>query len=65
MSLESAAAWLESLPLATAVLESAWLFPTLETVHVMAIALVVGSIATVDLRLLGVARRDEPVWAVG
>ena len=64
MTLESAAEWLESLPLSTAILESAWLFPTLETVHVMAIALVVGSIATVDLRLLGVARGDEPAWTV-
>jgi hypothetical protein len=64
MTLQSAAAWLEALPLPAAILESGWLFPTLETVHVMALALVVGSIATVDLRLLGLARRDEAVWAV-
>ena len=64
MTLQSAAAWLEGLPLSVAILESGWLFPTLETVHVLAIALVIGSIATVDLRLLGLARRDQPAWLV-
>jgi hypothetical protein len=40
--------------------ESDWLFPTIETVHVFALVLVVGSIITVDLRLLGLANRDRP-----
>jgi hypothetical protein len=39
--------------------ESVWLFPTIETVHVFALALVVGSIAMVDLRLLGLAFADR------
>lgn len=64
MTLEDAAAWLETLALPTAIRESAWLYPIFETLHVAAIALVVGSIATVDLRLLGIARRDQPVWRV-
>lgn len=44
--------------------ESAWAFPALETVHVLAIALVVGTIAQVDLRLLGLVQRQRPVRAV-
>jgi hypothetical protein len=44
---------LESTSFALAVAESQWLFPTLETIHVLALAVVVGSIAMVDLRLLG------------
>jgi hypothetical protein len=35
--------------------ESAWAFPIAESVHVVAISLVVGFIAIVDLRLLGLA----------
>lgn len=39
-------------------------FPIVETLHVLAIALVVGSIAVVDLRLLGIASRDRPYGEV-
>ena len=40
---------------ATFIKESTWAFPMIESIHVIAIALVVGTIATVDLRLLGLA----------
>jgi len=40
---------------ATFIKESTWAFPMTESIHVIAIALVVGTIATVDLRLLGLA----------
>jgi len=46
--------WLEGLPLAEHI-GFTWWFPLLESVHVVAIGLVVGSILMVDLRLLGVA----------
>ncbi len=64
MTLASAAAWLENLAVPTAIREAGLWFPGIETVHVLALSLVVGSIATVDLRLLGLARREEPVWQV-
>jgi uncharacterized integral membrane protein len=38
-----------------------WLFPNIETCHVIALALVFGSILMVDLRLLGIASRDSAV----
>jgi len=38
-----------------------WLFPIVETLHVMALTIVFGSIAMVDLRLLGIASRDSSV----
>lgn len=41
--------------IATAIRESATLFPWLESLHVLMIAVVVGTIAIVDLRLIGVA----------
>lgn len=41
--------------------ENDLLFPFIESVHVLAVCLVVGSIAVVDLRLLGFASVDRPV----
>ncbi len=46
--------WLQALPLSEYIGFTAW-FPFLESIHVLAIGLVVGSILMVDLRLLGVA----------
>lgn len=53
--------WLENTAMGLALTESEWLFPTIETIHVLALALVFGSIAMLDLRLLGVANRDRGV----
>ncbi len=53
--------WLETTSPAIAISESSWLFPGIESVHVLAITMVVGSIAMVDLRLLDVNLRDRPV----
>jgi hypothetical protein len=53
--------WLESTPPAIAISESSWLFPGIESVHVLAIALVVGSITMVDLRLLDLNLRERSV----
>jgi hypothetical protein len=38
-----------------------WVFPIVETLHVMAFTIVVGSIAMVDLRLLGITSRNSTV----
>jgi hypothetical protein len=45
--------WLEHTPLAASIAESDWAFSAIETVHVIALALVVGTVCVVDLRLLG------------
>lgn len=48
-------------PVGTAIRENGTLFPWVESVHVLAITLVVGSISIVDLRLLGVASKGRAV----
>jgi hypothetical protein len=53
--------WVEATPLAVAIGESSYYFPWLETIHVAALGLVLGTIAIVDLRLLGLASRIRPV----
>ena len=47
--------------LATIVREGDWWFPLAESLHVMSIATVFGSILMMDLRLLGLASRDSAV----
>lgn len=53
--------WLGATSLAGTVRENEMLFPWTESIHVLALAVVVGSIAIVDLRLLGLASRNRPV----
>ena len=60
MALEQALTRLQDLSFPTQIRESDWLFPTIETVHVFALVLVVGSIMTVDLRLLGLTNKERP-----
>jgi hypothetical protein len=53
--------WVYDLPLADAIRSNELAFPWLESVHVLAITLVLGSIAVADLRLLGLASVKRPV----
>ncbi len=53
--------WAENTTIGKFVSESTWAFPTIETVHVFFLVIVVGTIAIVDLRLLGVASRNRSV----
>ena len=61
MDFDAVLHWLQDLSLPTAIRENDNLFPWFESVHVLAIVVVVGSISIVDLRLLGIASRDRPV----
>ncbi len=59
--IEAFCQWLYDTPLAATIRGNELLFPWLESVHVLAITLVLGSIAVVDLRLLSIASRHRPV----
>jgi hypothetical protein len=48
-------------PLGDAMRESAWMFPTIESIHVVALVLVAGTVSIVDLRLLGVSSRNHAI----
>jgi hypothetical protein len=56
--------YLENSALADNIRENDLLFPLIESVHVVAICLVVGSILAVDLRLLGLASLNRSVSRV-
>jgi hypothetical protein len=53
--------WLEQTSIGTTIRESLWLFPIIETVHIFGIILLVGATSILDLRLMGLAFRDESV----
>jgi hypothetical protein len=56
--------WLQKLPLSQEIQVSEWIFQTVEGIHVIAIALVFGVIAIVDLRLLGIASKTRRISEV-
>lgn len=64
MSLFELCQWLNDSSIGTAIRESTLMFPIIETVHVLAITLMAGTVAVVDLRLLGLVFKREPVTKV-
>jgi hypothetical protein len=50
-------ALVEALPIARAMRESLWLYPIVEVVHLLGIAVLVGGVVLFDLRVLGVSKR--------
>jgi len=59
MDMSALLASLQGSSLAGAIRDSLLLFPLLESAHVLGLALVFGSIAVIDLRLLGLASRGR------
>ncbi len=57
--------WLEQTSIGLAIRDSSWLFPVIETIHVLGIIVLVGSTGLFDLRLLGHGfLRDRPASSV-
>jgi hypothetical protein len=46
-------AWLDDTQLSHFVAETTWVYPTLETMHTVGMALLIGSLGLIDLRVLG------------
>jgi hypothetical protein len=56
--------WCESSGLMVAMRSSLWLFPVIESIHLIGLALTGGAVLMVDLRLLGFGLRRQPVALV-
>jgi hypothetical protein len=56
--------WLELTAIGEAVRDSIWLFPAIEAVHLLALAMLGGAVLIVDLRLLGVGLREQALAKV-
>jgi hypothetical protein len=61
MSLLPLMEWLAGTRGSIALVESLYMYPLIETTHVLTLMLFLGTLAIVDLRLLGVAFKDVPV----
>ena len=53
--------WLERTSVGSGIRQSLWLFPAIETIHLLGMAALLGTITMLDLRLLGVAARQQQV----
>ena len=51
-------------PLLSAMRSSPWFFPLIASIHLMGLALIGGALLVVDLRLLGLGLRHQPVAQV-
>jgi len=60
MDIAAVLQWIEGSSLAGRIRDSLLLFPLLESMHVIGLALVFGTIAIIDLRLLGAASTERP-----
>ena len=74
MSLLSFFEWCEATALGSGIRASKWLFPVIESVHLLGLAVLGGALLLVDLRLLGLGLKKQPVarlardvqpWLVG
>jgi hypothetical protein len=53
--------WCEASALGTAIRESPWAFAAIESVHLLALSVIGGAVLLVDLRLLGLGLKSQPV----
>ena len=51
--------WLSRTPLSLAIQTHRWVVPTIQSIHIAAIGIVVASVLMIDLRVLGWAGRDQ------
>jgi hypothetical protein len=56
--------WIAETRVGRGILESVWVFPIVEGLHLMGIALSVGVLCWLDLRLIGIALTDQPISKV-
>ena len=66
--------WCEATAIGQTIRESLWLFPVIESIHLLGLAMIGGAVLVVDLRLFGLALWNHPVaplarnahpWLVG
>jgi hypothetical protein len=56
--------WIDQTPLSQAIQVTNWVVPVVQTVHILAIALVASSAIMINLRLIGLFWADRPLKAV-
>jgi hypothetical protein len=62
--LNAFAAWLLRTPVTAFLENAAWAVPTIQTLHILCIAIVFGGAVFINLRVFGLIERDQPAEAV-
>ncbi len=57
-------AWLESTPLSHTLQSIEWIVPAVQTLHILAIGLLLSAVLMLNLRLLELACQDQPVMRI-
>ena len=55
------AAWLAQTSLSRSLAENSWAVPTLQSIHIMSVAVVLSSVMMLDVRLAGFIGREQPL----
>jgi hypothetical protein len=63
-SLNEISVWIDQTALSQAIQVTKWVVPLVQTVHILAIAVVASSVFMIDLRLIGVFWADRPMQEV-
>lgn len=61
MTLPTFCDWLSNTPMSLKIQTVLWIIPAVQTVHILCVTIVMTSMAMLDLRLVGVAGRQQPV----
>src|SRR5262245_40810030 len=62
--LHALADWLAALPLSATIQRVSWVIPTVQTVHIICVAIVISATFLVDLRILGVFAGSQTIAAL-
>jgi len=62
--LHAFAEWLATTAMSNTIQNVTWIIPTVQTVHIVCVALVISAVFLVDLRILGVFARAQPIAAL-
>ena len=63
MTLHAFAEWLSQTQISQVVQNVSWIIPSVQSIHILCIAIVMSAVVMVDLRLLGVIGRGQPTAA--
>jgi hypothetical protein len=63
-SVQAFSDWLAGTPLSMQIKTVDWIIPTVQTIHILSISMVMSAAAMVDLRVLGLLSRRQPLAAV-
>jgi hypothetical protein len=64
MSLNEICQWIDQTAFSQSIQIAGWIVPTVQTIHILAIAIVASSALMIDLRLIGVFWANRPLEAV-